>query len=147
SDLTFASGSDEVTEAGRRSLDAFGKILTGSSALGYDIKVLGHTDSQRVTAKPGRPFKNNWELSAFRAISVMNEFTKIGVQPERGEVAGRGEYKPAVQNTAKGNTPQNRRVEIFLVKGAGFHPSTTNTATTPSKSPKKANASEDDLMK
>jgi hypothetical protein len=38
--------------------------------------------------------------------------------------AGWGEYRPAVTNTPSGNTPQNRRVEIFLVKSAGSLPGT-----------------------
>lgn len=145
SDLTFASGSDEVTSAGRQSLEALARILTGSAASGYDVKIVGHTDSQRVRQITGRKFTDNWELSAFRSISVMREFTKIGVAPERLEVAGRGEWLPAVQNTAKGNTPQNRRVEIFLVRGSGFR-GTTAAKPMPA-SPAKAKASEDDLMK
>lgn len=142
SDLTFASGSHEVTDQGRRSLDAFGKILTSNSAMGYDIKIVGHTDSQPVRQIASRTFHDNWELSAFRSISVMREFTKMGVSPERLEVAGRGEWLPAVANTAKGNTPQNRRVEIFLVRGSGFHPSAIRAG-----NPGKAKATEDDLMK
>src|SRR5262249_42001804 len=120
---------------------------SGPSAQGYDIKIIGHTDTQVVRQIKGRDFKDNWELSAFRSISVMHEFTHMGVEPGRIEIAGRGEFQPAVANMAKGNTPQNRRVEIFLVRGSGFHSAPSNTATTPSKSPKKANASEDDLMK
>jgi chemotaxis protein MotB len=141
SDLTFASGSDEVTTAGRQSLEALGRILSSPAAQGYDIKIVGHTDSQRVRQLPGRKFSDNWELSAFRSISVMREFTKMGVAPERLEVAGRGEWMPAVANVGKGNTPQNRRVEIFLVKGAGWKPSAA-----PRSTPAKANVDED-LMK
>src|SRR5262249_1366978 len=119
---------------------------SGPSAQGYDIKIIGHTDTQVVRQLKGRDFKDNWELSAFRSISVMHEFTHMGVQPERIEIAGRGEFQPAVANLAKGNTPQNRRVEIFLVRGSGFHPP-TNTAPTPTKAPAKAQANEDDMMK
>jgi len=114
SDLTFASGSDALNESVKGALSKLGQILN-SAAANYEVRVVGHTDTQRVRQLPGRNFKNNIELSAFRSISVRNFLVdSASVAPQRFEVAGRGEFDPIVSNSGSGNTPQNRRVEIFL---------------------------------
>ena len=118
SDVTFASGSDEVSDAGRRSIDALGRILVASAASGYDVRIVGHTDSQRMSAGTAAKHRTNWHLSTHRAISVGRELMNMGVAQTRLEAAGHGEYDPLVPNTGNGNTPQNRRVEVFLVRGA-----------------------------
>lgn len=119
SDFTFASGSDNLQENARQALQALAQILQSSSAVGYDVVVEGHTDSQRI-ANPAtlREHKTNRHLSAHRAISVIAELARLGVANERMLAAGWGEYRPAVPNNANGNTPANRRVEIFLVKSS-----------------------------
>lgn len=122
SDVTFASGSAVVQDNAKNSLRQFAQILQTSGA-GYDIEVIGHTDSQ----KPSNPntLKNhptNRHLSVHRAIAVGDAITSFGIPANRVKVAGWGEYRPAVVNTATGNTPANRRVEILL------RPSTANEA-------------------
>ncbi|HYE03792.1 MAG TPA: OmpA family protein [Phycisphaerales bacterium] len=120
SDLTFASGSTQVTDQGRRSLDALAKILASGPAMAYDVRIVGHTDSQRISRAETRQHSpTNWHLSVNRSIAVMDELAKMGVGAERIEVAGRGEFQPVVANAGRGNTPQNRRVEIYLVRPSG----------------------------
>jgi chemotaxis protein MotB len=126
SDLTFASGSDQLNESVKGALGKLGQILN-SAAANYEVRVVGHTDTQRVRQLPGRSFKNNIELSAFRSISVRNYLVDNGVAPQRFEVAGRGEFDPIVANTGSGNTPQNRRVEIFLGRPMGGAGSSVTT--------------------
>lgn len=117
SDLTFASGSFELTSGARGTIDALAKILRElPSAQQYDVRVVGHTDSQAVSQRTARPFKNNIELSAFRAISVRNSLAGDGIAANRVEFAGFGEFRPQVENSAGGNTPSNRRVEVFLTR-------------------------------
>lgn len=118
SDLTFDSGSDVVKEDAKRALAALGQILNNSAASGYDVYVEGHTDSQRISSNTAKRFPTNRYLSAARSISVINELAKLGVKPGRMLAAGWGEWRPAVPNTSSGNTPANRRVEIFLVKAS-----------------------------
>ncbi len=118
SDVTFASGSDEVSDAGKRSIDALAKILTATAGSGYDVRVVGHTDSQRMSAPTAQRHRTNWHLSTHRAISVGRELVNMGVNQGRLEAAGRGEFDPLVPNSGNGNTPRNRRVEVFLVRGA-----------------------------
>lgn len=113
-DLTFDSGSDVVKEDARRALDAFSKILTSTSALSYEAEIVGHTDSQRISAATAARHPTNIHLSAHRAISVRAVLASLGVPQDRVKVAGWGEFRPAVPNTSSGNTPANRRVEIYL---------------------------------
>lgn len=131
SDLTFDSGSDLVKENAKSALNALAQVLTSSSATNYDVVVEGHTDSQRI-ANPAtaREHKTNRRLSAHRAVSVISELATLGVANERMMAAGWGEYRPAVPNTSSGNTPQNRRVEIFLVRSSSATTPTTTTETT-----------------
>lgn len=137
SDLTFASGSDEVTSAGKQSLDALARILTSAATINYDVRIVGHTDSQRISANTARRHATNMHLSAHRAISARAELVRMGVQAERVEVAGRGEFMPLVANTPSGNTPQNRRVEIFLVKGMGGMRPAVTAPSAPAPSPRR----------
>lgn len=117
SDLSFDSGSAQVKSQAQQALRELAGVLNTSSAAQYDVVVEGHTDSQRM-ANPNtiREHKSNRGLSAHRAISVIGELEASGVAPQRMLAAGWGEWRPAVQNNANGNTPQNRRVEIYLAK-------------------------------
>src|SRR5439155_3135486 len=70
SDVTFASGSAEVTGKAKEAIIRFSQILNSPAASGYELLVAGHTDNQRVsnpeTIKRGH--LDNWYLSAHRAI-------------------------------------------------------------------------------
>lgn len=124
-DVTFDSGSADVKSSARASIDALARVLNSPAASAYDVIIVGHTDSQRISSGTARRFPTNVHLSAFRAIAVRDELVKTGVAPQKVEVAGWGEFRPLVPNTPSGNTPQNRRVEIFLTRpkqstGGGF---------------------------
>ncbi len=120
SDLTFDSGQDAVKDSAKSSLEALGRILTTSAASSYEIMIVGHTDSQAVSAATrDRGHASNTHLSAHRAISVRNVLAGMGVPRDRMLVAGWGESRPAIPNNQNGNTPPNRRVEIFLTRPTG----------------------------
>lgn len=114
SDLTFASGDDSVQAGARQSLDALAKILTSGAAAQYEVVIIGHTDAQRISSRTAQRHPTNMHLSAHRAISVRRELASMGVPQDKMMIAGWGEYRPAVPNNPNGNTPANRRVEIFL---------------------------------
>ena len=122
SDLTFRSGSDEVQAGAKRTLGALEQVLNARDAQAYDVRVVGHTDSQPLSSGTRQRFGSNVGLSVMRAIAVRAELRGQGVDASRMQAAGWGEHRPAVANTSSGNTPQNRRVEIYLV------PSSRNTA-------------------
>jgi len=77
-----------------------------------DVSVQGHTD----TEGPGKrsPFKDNWELSSARAISVLQELLLDGVAPNRVSASGYAEYKPLATNATASGREKNRRVELHF---------------------------------
>lgn len=128
SDLTFASGSADVQDTARASLSALANILNNNSAMGYDVIVVGHTDAQRISSATAARHPTNMHLSCHRAISVRDALSGMGVATGRMQAAGWGENRPAVPNAANGNTPENRRVEIYLTNSTGgsYAGATTN---------------------
>lgn len=114
SDLTFASGSDAVTAEGRQSLTDLAEILKAPEASGYELEIVGHTDSQPISAGTAQRHPTNMHLSAHRAISVRRELVTMGLPATQIRASGWGEHRPLVPNTSNGNTPQNRRVEVFI---------------------------------
>lgn len=129
SDLSFASGSAQITDAAKPALRQLARVLQSSAVSGLDVRVEGHTDSQ-VVSNPNvkRLFPTNRHLSVARAISVSDALQASGVAAQRILVAGWGPHRPLVPNNATGGTPQNRRVEIFLVPSQA-------TATAPAVAP------------
>jgi flagellar motor protein MotB len=115
SDLTFNSGDDTVKAEGRQALNALASILNNPVASGYDVIVLGHTDAQPIGRSASR-HPTNIHLSVNRAISVRRVLVDQSVKAGKMQVAGWGEFRPAVTNNPGGNTPQNRRVEIYLTR-------------------------------
>lgn len=116
SDLTFASGSTEVQPAGKQALDALARVLGSPAASVYDIRIVGHTDSVPISSATAARHPTNTHLSAHRAISVRDVLATDGISRDRMEVGGWGEYRPAVPNRpGRAGTPENRRVEVFLV--------------------------------
>lgn len=112
SDVTFATGSAELTDKAREAINRFSQILNSSNASGYELMVAGHTDDTRVvnpeTIKKGH--LNNWYLSAHRAISVNDALLSQGVRSNRLAVVGYADQRPISSNKA-----QNRRVEVLIL--------------------------------
>jgi len=119
SDLTFDSGSDAVKASARETLSKFADILKNSGASQYDLIIVGHTDSQVPGAATRRKHPTNMHLSAHRAIAVRNALVGMGIPASRIEAAGWGAQRPLVPNNPDGNTPANRRVEIYIGRSVG----------------------------
>lgn len=134
SDLTFASGSDQVNPAGADALARLASVLTSQEASGYDVVIVGHTDSQRISASTAQRHPTNMHLSAHRAISVRRVLGDRGVAWERIQAAGWGEHRPRVPNNPNGGTAENRRVEIYLVPST-FRAPTGTAETKPAEQP------------
>ena len=118
SDLTFALGSTEVSDAATAALARLARVLNGADARSLDIQVLGHTDNVPVTSANGiQRYRNNWGLSTARAEAVMFVLKDAGTDVQRMVVAGCGDTRPIAANGERGNQA-NRRVEIFLTRGA-----------------------------
>ncbi len=76
------------------------------------VSVQGYTDDRG----PGTssPFKDNWELSSARAISVLHELILDGVSPSRMFAAGFAQYQPIATNVTPTGREKNRRVELHF---------------------------------
>ncbi|MBL8887492.1 MAG: OmpA family protein [Phycisphaerales bacterium] len=134
SDLTFASGSDQIQPQAQAAIAALAGILKNPVTAKYEVIVVGHTDAQRISANTAKRFPTNVHLSAGRAISVRAALVGDGVVPGKMQVAGWGEFRPLVPNTSSGNTPQNRRVEIYLMLPKNPTDITTMNESVPSDS-------------
>jgi chemotaxis protein MotB len=134
SDLAFNSGDDKVQAGAKASLAALAKVLSSGAATSYELFIVGHTDSQRISAGTSQRHPTNMHLSAHRAISVRADLSSMGVPANKMLVAGWGEHRPVTANSGNGNTPANRRVEIYLTgstAGGSESPSTPATASVP----------------
>ena len=76
------------------------------------VSVQGYTD--KTNPSVNSIFKDNWELSTARAISVLHELVLDGVEPKRMSAAGFSEYKPVATNITKTGREKNRRVELHF---------------------------------
>src|SRR5687767_4150979 len=117
SDVTFAIGSSEVTAKAKQVIQKFTQILNSDAASRYDLMVAGHTDNTRVvnpaTIQAGH--KDNWYLSAHRAIAVNNVLMNQAIRPERLAVVGYADQRPIASNNSESGKAQNRRVEVLIL--------------------------------
>ena len=117
SDLLFDKGSDVVTSQAAEAIKTLAGILNGTAAQKFDIIVAGHTDDIPIEKPQTRlVHPTNRALSSHRAIAVVSQLEKDGIEPKRLSSRGFGEYRPLEPNapSRKGN-PKNRRVEIYIV--------------------------------
>lgn len=115
-DLLFSSGSSEIRTDGQPLLQEFARIMNDADARQFNILVVGHTDDRNV-AKAATKSKhaNNWELSAHRATSVVEELSKHGLAEHRMGIAGYSKFQPVAPNANEPSRQQNRRVEIYIM--------------------------------
>jgi chemotaxis protein MotB len=77
------------------------------------LRVDGHTDVRPINSPQ---FKNNWELSAARAISVVQYLVSKGISPQRLVAAGFGEFQPIDPDKTEDAFTRNRRIELKLTE-------------------------------
>lgn len=108
--MLFKSGSYEVSDRAMETLSKIAKIIKDYK--NYDVLVEGNTDNVPIIRTN---IRNNWDLSALRASSVVqvlqNEF---GVDPSRLTAGGRGEFNPLTDNDSDLGRQRNRRTEIII---------------------------------
>ncbi len=107
--ILFASGSAKLSQEGGAALDAVAGVF--KDLQGKNVVVAGFTDDVKVAAGP---YKDNWELSAARAIAVVRYLASKGVPPQMLGAAGFSQFRPIVANDSPANRSQNRRIEIAL---------------------------------
>jgi chemotaxis protein MotB len=115
----FDSGQAALRPEGRAELDQLAGALLDlekqiPSEINWVLRVDGHTDTRQLSATS--PFKSNWDLSAARAISVVQYLISKGVSPQRLVAAGFGEFQPIDQGTSEEAFSHNRRIELKLTE-------------------------------
>ena len=117
SDVSFAPGSADLTPKAKDAIQKLAKILSTGEAAKYELMVAGHTDSEKVskprTIQAGN--KDNWYLSAHRAITVGEELHKFNVSSFRMAMVGYADQKPIGDNATDKGRALNRRVEVLIL--------------------------------
>jgi chemotaxis protein MotB len=108
--MLYKSGSYEISDRAGSTLSKIAKIITDYKD--YDVLIEGNTDNVPIS-KPN--IRNNWDLSALRASSVVQALqNNYGVDPKRLTAGGRGEYNPVASNDTPDGKSKNRRTEIII---------------------------------
>ena len=98
---------------GRQILDAVAPTLID---LPNVLRVEGHANHLPVSR--GGPWPSNWELSAYRATTVLRYLSSDGVPEPRMYAAGYGSTQPLVPQTDPTAITVNRRVDIVVLSNA-----------------------------
>jgi chemotaxis protein MotB len=108
--MLYKSGSYEISDKAGQTLNKIAKIIKDYNE--YDVLIEGNTDAVPITMPN---IRNNWDLSALRASSVVMALqTTYGVDPKRLTAGGRGEYNPIADNTTEAGKSKNRRTQIII---------------------------------
>lgn len=108
--MLYKSGSYEVSDRAMETLGKIAKIIKDYKD--YDVLVEGNTDDVPISRTN---IRNNWDLSALRASSVVQVLqNRFGIDPSRLTAGGRGEYNPIADNSSDLGRQRNRRTEIIV---------------------------------
>ena len=105
----FPSGTADLTEEAQRIID---RIALSAMSPDSSIKVTGHTDDVPIS---NGQFRDNWDLGAGRAASVVQAIQATGlIAGDRLEAVSKGEMEPVAENTTAAGREKNRRIEIEI---------------------------------
>ena len=105
----FPSGTADLTEEARRILD---RIALASMSPQGQITVTGHTDNVPIS---NAQFRDNWDLAAGRAASVVQAIEQTGlIDGDRLSAVSKGEMAPVADNSTMSGREENRRIEIEI---------------------------------
>ncbi|MGH9087322.1 MAG: flagellar motor protein MotB [Acidimicrobiales bacterium] len=118
----FALDSATLGTTGDQVVDTIAGVVR---TLPNDVRVEGFTDNQPIT---GGPFTSNWELSAVRAVNVVQRLQEQdGITASRLSAIGYATTHPIVPNTSPANEAENRRIDVVILTSK--HAPTTTGAT------------------
>ena len=141
SGLIFPSGSATILLKAKPILKQIAKTL---APLKNYVRVRGYTDNIHIG---NELYASNWELSAYRAISVLNSLSGDGIPSAQLAIEAYGEFSPFASNSTERGREVNRKVVIAVSRFA-YTPKTLpvivdETANQPGTSAKKPEASLD----
>ena len=123
SEVLFSIGSVEIGPKGQLEMVTLASTLVEiEKSLPTDIdwilQIEGHTDNLPV--KEGQTYKDNWELSTKRALSVLRFLIKQGINPSRLSASGYGSFQPIDINNNANARKKNRRIEMTITQNIKF---------------------------
>lgn len=113
--MLYKSGSYEINDRAEETLSKIAKIIMDYKD--YDVLIEGNTDNVPIntSSKLMQNIRNNWDLSALRASSVVQYLIDhFGVAPKRLTAGGRGEFNPIASNDTEIGKQRNRRTQIII---------------------------------
>lgn len=113
--MLYKSGSYEINDRAAETLSKIAKIITDYKD--YEVLIEGNTDNVPINTNAAsmKNIRNNWDLSALRASSVVQALqNQYGVDPKRLTAGGRGEYNPVTSNSTELGKQRNRRTQIII---------------------------------
>jgi chemotaxis protein MotB len=110
SDQLFGAGSADLDPEAMPELQEVSDFLT---QLSNSIVIEGHTDNLPVDS---RKWSSNWQLSATRAVAVVQALQDYGVPPQRLSGASFGDTRPVQPNDTAEGRALNRRVDVVIVE-------------------------------
>ena len=119
SEVFFDSGQAVLNKPeGRAELDQLANALIELERMipreiAWVLRVDGHTDVRPIVSAT---YRSNWDLSAARAISVVQYLIGKGVSPQRLVAAGFGEFQPIDPDRTEEAFGRNRRIELKLTE-------------------------------
>jgi flagellar motor protein MotB len=114
SDVLFSSGKASLKGSGKKALSKVARDLKGSYSA-RPVRIYGFTDSDPIRKSK---WKDNLELSANRSMAVTRYLISKGIDNERIETIAMGATHFLTSNKTGSGKAKNRRVEIFVIKGA-----------------------------
>jgi chemotaxis protein MotB len=116
SDVLFPVDSATLTPAGEAEIADVAKAVKAIASkippnVNWILSVDGYADSQPIT---GGPFHSNFDLSAARALTVLDLLIKDGVPENRLGASDMGANNPLVTGSTPADYAQNRRIEFRL---------------------------------
>lgn len=108
SPLLFASASPDMAAGGRNLLQRVVPVLLHAESR---LRIEGHADNQPLLHPI---YRDNWELSLWRAASVSRYLMEQGVPPEQLTMMGFGDRHPVAANQSEEGRRRNRRVELIF---------------------------------
>jgi len=110
--ILFNSGKATLKKATSSELDHIYSVLRERYS-GKTVDVVGHTDTDPIR-KTKKLYKDNWDLSAERALTVLRYLVDRGVQPAGVRGVACGQSRPVASNSSSSGKAKNRRVEIVV---------------------------------
>ena len=118
SEVLFDAGSADIGAEGEKQLMELSLALTEiadsiPTDIDWVLQITGHTDDIPINTPR---FRDNWDLSTERALSVVRYLVLAGIDPDRLSAAGFGEFHPIDRGTTPEARARNRRIEVKLTR-------------------------------